>query len=419
MTSKFADSENLKFYETVEKENKNLITLLIKKFKLRVSFIKKDEFSNEVIISEEYNVDPDLLPHSDSLIKIAVVKDNADKWIDSNLEKYDYIFASENNYKYINKNTSCFILKGESVYKQIIYILNMLYNRRTDKIQPILKNKGFEGVLPKYKNYFKILNSEYYDEDWYRKTYDISENTDCVVHFLLVGFKNGYNPGPNFNVKEYFQCNPDIISNNLNPLVHYETHGRKENRCIKVSQLYPRDYSLISDSPYFDEEWYKHTYDIQDEDCVDHYLKTGYLKWYDPGPDFSTFQYFECNRDIKKIQLNPLVHYELVGRKENRLLYFHDKKYQLHRSAIADSHYFDKNWYKRTYDIQDMDCVDHYWKIGFAKGYNPGPDFSTDEYNECNPDVKEFGLNPLVHYELYGRDEGRKLKLPNDDIEDG
>ena len=294
----------------------------------------------------------------------------------------------------------------------------MLYNRRTDKIQPILKNKGFEGVLPKYKNYYKILNSEYFDEDWYRNEYDIPDNTDAVVHFLLVGFKKGYNPGPNFNINEYLRCNLDIYRDNLNPLVHYETHGIKENRPIHVSELYSRDYSLISDSPYFDEDWYKRTYDIHDEDCVDHYLKTGYLKLYNPGPDFNTFQYLECNMDLKRIQINPLVHYELVGRKENRKINFDDERCNKYRSAIADSPYFDEDWYNSTYDIQDMDCADHYLNIGFAKGYNPGPDFSTDKYYEYYRDVKQVGLNPLVHYELYGKYEGRKLKLPDEDIED-
>ena len=113
-----------------------------------------------------------------------------------------------------------------------------------------------------------------------------------------------------------------------------------------------------------------------------------------------------------------MVHYELVGRKENRRINFDDEKSNEYRSVIADSPYFDEDWYKRTYDILDMDCADHYWKIGFAKGYNPGPDFSTDEYYECNYDVKKVGLNPLVHYEIFGRDEGRKLKLSDEDIED-
>ena len=414
LTSNFVDSQNLKYYETIEKEYNQFISILIKKFKLRFSLMKKDDFSNEIIISEDSFVDPDLFDNSDSLVKIAIVKDNPDKWINSNLDKYDYTFVSENYYEDINKNTSCSILKGETAYEQIVYILNVLYKKRLNNFYSLLQNKGFADVFPEFKNYFKILNSEYFDEDWYRKTYDIPENTDGIIHLLLIGYKKGYNPGPNFSADEYFKCNPDI-SDNLNPLVHYETYGRKENRCVHASEIYPRDYSLIANSSYFDEDWYKRTYDINDEDCVDHYLKTGYLKWYDPGPDFSTFQYLECNRDIKKIKLNPLVHYEMIGRKEKRKLFMNDEIYQMHRSAISDSPYFEEDWYKHTYDIQDMNSIDHYWKIGFARGYDPGPDFSTDEYYECNPDVKEYGLNPLVHYEQFGRKEKRKLRVSDKD----
>ena len=415
LTSNFVDSDNLKYYETIEKEYDEFISILIKKFKLRLSLMKKDNFSNEIIISENYLIDPDLFNNSDSLIKIAIVKNNPDKWINSNLDKYDYIFVSEDYYEEINKHKSCSIIKGETAYEKTVYILNFLYKKRFDKFYTFLQNKGFVDVFPEFKNYFKILNSEYFDEDWYRKTYNIPENTDCIVHLLLIGYKRGYNPGPNFSADEYLRCNPDINNDTLNPLVHYETYGRKEDRPVHASEVYSRYYSLIADSPYFDEDWYKLMYDINDEDCVDHYLKTGYLKWYDPGPDFSTFQYLECNREVKEIKLNPLVHYEMIGRKRNRSLFFNDEKYNWHRSAISNSDYFDEDWYKRNYDTHDMNCVDHYWKIGFARGYDPGPDFSTDEYNECNPDVKEYGLNPLVHYEIYGRKEKRKLRVSDKD----
>ena len=79
-------------------------------------------------------------------------------------------------------------------------------------------------------------------------------------------------------------------------------------------------------------------------------------------------------------------------------------------NSILNSPYFDEEWYRSTYDIGDWDAVEHYFKIGYARGFNPGPDFSTNDYYDANPDVKEYGMNALVHYELYGRDEGRDMK---------
>ena len=76
-------------------------------------------------------------------------------------------------------------------------------------------------VFPKRKYYFKILNSEYFDEDWYRQTYDLKDNTDSVTHFLLIGHDKGNDPGPNFSTHEYYECNKDVELIGMNPLVHY------------------------------------------------------------------------------------------------------------------------------------------------------------------------------------------------------
>ena len=66
-----------------------------------------------------------------------------------------------------------------------------------------------------------------------------------------------------------------------------------------------------------------------------------------------------------------------------------------------------KNCYKLNGDV---DAVEHYLTIGFALGYDPSPDFSTEDYYSANEDVEEDGMNPLVHYELFGKIEDRNLK---------
>ena len=79
---------------------------------------------------------------------------------------------------------------------------------------------------------------------------------------------------------------------------------------------------------------------------------------------------------------------------------------------IAKSPYFNESWYKNEYNIpDDVDCAEHYLKIGFAKLYNPSNEFSTYEYYECNKDVKDHIMNPLLHYEKYGRNEQREIHL--------
>ncbi|WP_296876424.1 hypothetical protein [uncultured Methanobrevibacter sp.] len=108
--------------------------------------------------------------------------------------------------------------------------------------------------------------------------------------------------------------------------------------------------------------------------------------------------------------MNPLLHYELHGRNENRIYKLDKEKYIKFYNAISNSPFFDGDWYCSVYDVGDVDPINHYLNIGYARGFNPGPDFSTNDYYDANPDVKEYGMNALVHYELYGRDEGRDMK---------
>ena len=417
----FADSQNLKDYESIEKSAKNLITILIKKFKLRFSFRKEDDFSGNIIISDDYEFDPNLISHSEYLIKIAIINEDYDKWAKSEyLKDYDFIFVSKEKLNEFKKGNSVFIFKGETVYEQIKYILNELHRRKLDKFYLFVRDMGFDNVFPKRKHYFKIFNSEFFDDQWYRDTYNIEDNTDSVVHFILIGYEKGYDPGPNFSSNEYYECNFDVKKSGMNPLLHYELYGRKEKRITRISQIHQRDYSVIKNSDYFDEEWYRNTYELaNDVDLVDHYLNIGFLKRYNPSLDFSTYEYYENNLDIKEIQMNPLVHYELYGRKENKLVRLPEWRAERNYSAMCNSPYFDKEWYEKNYDMKDYDDpIKHYLEIGYIKRYDPGPNFSTSEYYECNPDVEEYGMNPLVHYEVYGRDEKRDIRLsdrePND-----
>ena len=56
------------------------------------------------------------------------------------------------------------------------------------------------------------------------------------------------------------------------------------------------------------------------------------------------------------------------------------------------------------------DALSHYLEVGWRSGYDPSPVFSTSGYLLVNPDVKEAGINPLVHYLACGRHEGRRAQ---------
>ena len=78
--------------------------------------------------------------------------------------------------------------------------------------------------------------------------------------------------------------------------------------------------------------------------------------------------------------------------------------------AISNSVFFDPVFYAQTYKTRG-DAALHYLLNGATEGFDPGPFFSTRRYLAQNFDVAGRGMNPLAHYELFGRAEGRKPML--------
>jgi hypothetical protein len=79
-------------------------------------------------------------------------------------------------------------------------------------------------------------------------------------------------------------------------------------------------------------------------------------------------------------------------------------------NAIRKSPFFDWAWYAaRNPDLPSGDLAKHYLLHGGFEGRDPGPEFSSQAYLRDNPDVAADKINPLLHYELYGKHEGRRV----------
>ena len=80
-------------------------------------------------------------------------------------------------------------------------------------------------------------------------------------------------------------------------------------------------------------------------------------------------------------------------------------------NIIKNSKYFNKSWYKNYYlKYNDKtDPVRHYLEEGWKIGNNPSMLFHNDAYLYNNLDVLEAEMNPLLHYELNGKNENRKI----------
>lgn len=79
---------------------------------------------------------------------------------------------------------------------------------------------------------------------------------------------------------------------------------------------------------------------------------------------------------------------------------------------IKASPLFDSEWYLAQYQdarFSGMEPAQHYLQLGAKKGYDPSPNFSTRDYLSLYPDAQQ--MNPLAHYEVFGKAEGRSCKI--------
>ena len=75
----------------------------------------------------------------------------------------------------------------------------------------------------------------YFDREWYSRTYvDVRQsNMDPSFHFRKIGWKEGRNPNPYFDVKSYLAANPDVADAGINPFEHFIFYGITDRRRLK------------------------------------------------------------------------------------------------------------------------------------------------------------------------------------------
>ncbi|MED9260324.1 class I SAM-dependent methyltransferase [Escherichia coli] len=77
---------------------------------------------------------------------------------------------------------------------------------------------------------------------------------------------------------------------------------------------------IISESGYFDEEWYRRQYPElgATDSAIEHYLNIGTEKGYNPSPKFDTCWYLSMYPDVATAGINPLLHFIIHGENEGR-----------------------------------------------------------------------------------------------------
>lgn len=88
------------------------------------------------------------------------------------------------------------------------------------------------------------------------------------------------------------------------------------------------------------------------------------------------------------------------------------KQFDIQYYILKNSALFNEAYYSDTYqDVKrsGIDPVLHYLLFGATEGRNPNSFFNTKYYIENYSDINGSGLNPLVHYILYGKHQNRRI----------
>lgn len=191
-----------------------------------------------------------------------------------------------------------------------------------------------------------------------------------------------------------------------------------------------------------------------------HYVDTGWREGRDPNPWFSTEAYLTQNQDVDEADINPLLHFVMQGFYEGRSAYpsqsaeaffrcesnafpqpvapmpigvrdaaktrveagesepgdDNDPVVQLVGTAIDGDHYRSQ-LSSLGLGLGGMTPAEHYVKSGAAMGLDPVEWFSTQHYEGSNADVVAAKINPLYHYLVAGKEEGRTPQKASGDAQ--
>lgn len=76
------------------------------------------------------------------------------------------------------------------------------------------------------QNLICIQKSNHFDRIWYALQSNLSKDIDPASHYLHVGWRLGLSPSPLFDGNKYLAFHDDVAKADVNPLLHYELHGK-------------------------------------------------------------------------------------------------------------------------------------------------------------------------------------------------
>lgn len=184
--------------------------------------------------------------------------------------------------------------------------VNQISTRELLKQNPI---PSFSGTLVQRKILKRInfQNTDHQKLDWFLWACILKNNPlhlcpESVVYWRKHGSSLSNNLHKHLSTRDVFLKN---IHRHLN--VQYQSNDQ--------------NVETILESGLFDVYWYSKTYQIDIDYAVSHYLHLGWLEGNDPSPWFSNNDYLLFHEDVRRANINPLLHYCLHGSKKPKRVY--------------------------------------------------------------------------------------------------
>lgn len=165
----------------------------------------------------------------------------------------------------------------------------------------------------------------------------------------------------------------------------------------------------LAQTPLFDATYYlAHNPDVAAAgvDALQHFETTGWTEGRDPSAAFSIQQYIDAYADIGAAHVNPLLHYVQYGQAEGR------QAFAVEPPVSPEAALFDATYYMaHNPDVAaaGVNAFRHFQTNGWMEGRDPSAAFSDSKYLDAYADVRDAHIDPLMHYALFGRAEGRMI----------
>lgn len=143
-----------------------------------------------------------------------------------------------------------------------------------------------------------------------------------------------------------------------------------------------------------------------------HYISSGWLEKRCLSRCYATEDYLIVNQDCLSLGVSPLEHYYIFSRERTVFCSYEDiRKYMLEHGAeiLKKSSMFQPEYYLAEYRKKHggtpdgFDPCSYYLENGAFESLKTCPHFRVHSYLDRFPELKVYGICPVVHYELVGK----------------